>query len=167
MHLLQSVGYLFERFAEALLQGGMQFFIHGDAHFFELFRVVLLDALQALLHIFTHVVHASLGGVVELLQLLHQLRGGLRELFEQGFACVLRFEALVFAHGFELITHQALHAKQVLPQFLALLACQYAGVLTHGGGLLRTLLVGFVKAIVKALCDLPELRSELLSGLLL
>ena len=162
MHLLQSIGHLFERFAQALLQRGVQFFVHGHAHFFEFFGVVLLDAGQTLFDVFTHVVHAPLGGVVELLQLLHQLRGGLRELLEQGFARVLRLGALVFAHGFELITHQTLHTKQVLPQFLALLARQHTGVFAHGGGLLGAVFVRFVKTFVEVLCQLAQLLLRVL-----
>ena len=42
VHLLQTVGDLFEALAQARLQGGLQFFIHGLAHFVELERIALL-----------------------------------------------------------------------------------------------------------------------------
>ena len=42
----QLVGYPFERFGEAFFEGALQFFIHREPHPFELFFVVLADALE-------------------------------------------------------------------------------------------------------------------------
>ena len=49
MHLLEPVGHELERFAQPLFERGVQLFVDGAAHFFELGRVVRLDILQPLL----------------------------------------------------------------------------------------------------------------------
>ena len=72
MHLLQAVTHQLERFAQALLQRGMQFFIDRAAHLFKLGRVVGLDGGQPLIERATQLFGGLVAVLIESLQLLRQ-----------------------------------------------------------------------------------------------
>ena len=66
VHLLEAVGHLLERSAEALLQRRLQLFVDGGAHLVELFRVLVAQHVEALLDGRAHGFQALLVGAREL-----------------------------------------------------------------------------------------------------
>ena len=102
VHLLQPVRHQLEGFAQALLQRGVQLFVHRAAHFFELGGVVGLNGAQTLVER-----GAQLFGVV--LAALHQAG----ELLRHG---VLQHRELVLdlvAVAFELVLERGRHGAQL------------------------------------------------------
>ena len=59
VHLLQTVGHLLETFAQARLQGGLQFFVHCLTHFIKLGGVALLKLRQLRFQSAAHFSEAS------------------------------------------------------------------------------------------------------------
>ncbi len=102
VHLFKPVAHLLERLAQALLQRGVELFIHGAAHFLELGGVVGLDGGQPLIERV-----AQLLGVV--LAALHQAG----QLLRHG---ILQYRELVpdlKAVGFELVLERGGHRAQL------------------------------------------------------
>ena len=102
MHLLEPVADEFEGFAQALLQRGVELFVHRAAHFFELGGVVGLDGGEALIER-----GAQLLGV--LLAALHHARQLLRDGILQHRELVLDLKAV----GFELVFERGGHGTQL------------------------------------------------------
>ena len=65
MNLLEPVGHLFEALAQPRLQGGLQFFVHGHAHFFQLGGVAALQLGQLCLQRAAHFAQTGRAGLVE------------------------------------------------------------------------------------------------------
>ncbi len=100
LHLLQPLTDQFEGFTQALLQRGVQFFVHRAAHFFELAGVVKLDGGQPLIEC-----HPQLLGT--LLAALHQPGELLRHRFLQGGKLVFDLKTVAFELVFERARHDA------------------------------------------------------------
>ncbi len=66
VHQFQPLGDLLEALAQPLLQGGVEFFVHGGAHLFEFFLVVGLQLAQAQFHRAAHFVQVLVGGLAQL-----------------------------------------------------------------------------------------------------
>ena len=70
VHHFQPLGHLLETFAQPRLQGGLQFFIHGLAHFVELGAVALLQLRHLLLQGAAHFCQSAGVGFAQGVKLL-------------------------------------------------------------------------------------------------
>ena len=75
MHLLQAVGHLLEALAQSGLQRGLEFFVHGLAHFVELGGVALLQLGQLRFHGAAHLGQSAGVGLRQGIHLLGQAVG--------------------------------------------------------------------------------------------
>ena len=124
VHLLQPVGHLLERFAQARLQGGLQFFIHRLAHLVELGGVGGLQLGELLLQRAAHLGDAARVGFTQGLELLRQRfrqrAAQVRELLREGVDLrVLRARGLG-----RLLRHAKAQRLQLLHQGVAQRAAQ-------------------------------------------
>lgn len=60
VHEVESFTYEFERFAEPFLEGGMEFLIHGLAHFFQFLTAVFLNIAEAFIYGLSHFFHLDI-----------------------------------------------------------------------------------------------------------
>ena len=96
VHLLEPVADQLERFAQALLQRGVEFFVHRAAHFFELGSVVRLDTGQPLVQGAAQLLGRLVVVLVQTLQLLGQRLLQRRELLLQLHAALACFTQLAY-----------------------------------------------------------------------
>ncbi len=97
VHLVEAVGHLLERLPEALLERGLQLFVHGRAHLLELGRIVGAQRLEVLRDARAHRFEPLLVG--------RRQRG-------QPVAELLQLPALQRAHAGELLTHRLPELRQ-------------------------------------------------------
>ena len=103
VHLLQTVRHQLERFAQALLQRGVQLFVDGAAHLVELGGVVGLDVLELLLQRGAHLGQTAFVALAQLGELLLHRLAKAAQRVALLFACLLGLLLQALAHGFQLL----------------------------------------------------------------